>query len=66
MFVKVEPVESEEEKAQPVNVYANRRNIVETWVQSTDIGLDAFADKNGLVVWTNSLKDGSPLGRRRA
>ncbi|MEW6264881.1 MAG: alpha-2-macroglobulin family protein [Thermodesulfobacteriota bacterium] len=32
-----------------------------TWVQSTSIGLDAFADKGELLVWANSLKDGAPL-----
>lgn len=61
VFVKVQPVERAEDRDKPVNVYADRRNIAEAWLQSTEIGLDAFADKNELVVWTNSLKDGRPL-----
>lgn len=61
VFVRVDPVEREEDKGKPVTVYANRRNVAEAWVQSTEIGLDAFADRKELVVWTNSLKDGSPL-----
>ncbi|HYE73949.1 MAG TPA: alpha-2-macroglobulin family protein, partial [Blastocatellia bacterium] len=31
------------------------------WIQSTNIGLDAFRDKLELVGWANSLKDGKPL-----
>jgi len=31
------------------------------WVQSTQIGLDAFADNDELVGWANSLSDGAPL-----
>jgi uncharacterized protein YfaS (alpha-2-macroglobulin family) len=58
VFILVEPVEKNEEA---VNVYAYRQNLVEAWVQSTEIGLDAFVDNNELVVWTNSLKDGNPL-----
>ncbi|MDQ3666816.1 MAG: DUF6049 family protein [Acidobacteriota bacterium] len=61
VFVKVEPVEGPEDKKQPVTVYAYRRNKAEAWVQSTEIGLDAFSDHNELVAWTNSLKDGRPL-----
>ncbi|HEV7745746.1 MAG TPA: DUF6049 family protein [Pyrinomonadaceae bacterium] len=58
-FILVEPVENKEEA---VNIYAYRQNLVETWLQSTEIGLDAFVDNNELVVWTNSLKDGNSLG----
>ena len=50
VFVKVEPVERPEDRNKPVTVYANRPNKAEAWVQSTEIGLDAFADKNELVV----------------
>jgi uncharacterized protein YfaS (alpha-2-macroglobulin family) len=32
------------------------------WVQSTQIGLDAFVDNDELIGWANSLKDGAPLG----
>ena len=34
---------------------------VHTWVQVTQIGLDAFADHSEMVVWTTDLKDGAPL-----
>ncbi len=37
------------------------RPIVQTWVQVTQIGLDAFTDSTDMVAWTTSLKDGSPL-----
>jgi uncharacterized protein YfaS (alpha-2-macroglobulin family) len=33
-----------------------------TWVQITQIGLDAFVDQTDIVAWTTSLKDGAPLG----
>ncbi len=33
----------------------------ESWIQRTDIGLDAFVDKTDLVGWVTSLKDGLPL-----
>jgi len=32
-----------------------------TWVQITQIGLDAYNDINEMVAWTTDLKDGSPL-----
>ncbi len=31
------------------------------WVQSTQIGLDAFVDNKRLIGWANSLVDGAPL-----
>jgi uncharacterized protein YfaS (alpha-2-macroglobulin family) len=34
---------------------------VQAWVQVTQIGLDAFADHSGMIVWTTALKDGAPL-----
>jgi alpha-2-macroglobulin len=37
------------------------RHTVETWVQATRIGLDAFVDSSGLVAWATSLVDGKPL-----
>ncbi len=59
VFVRVERVEGANT---PVRVYPNdREGSVEAWVQATDIGLDAFADKSNLIAWANSLKDGSPL-----
>jgi uncharacterized protein YfaS (alpha-2-macroglobulin family) len=39
----------------------SRWPIVQTWVQVTQIGLDAFADYSEMVVWTTALKDGAPL-----
>jgi uncharacterized protein YfaS (alpha-2-macroglobulin family) len=59
VFVRVEPLEDGDA---PVRVYAYRRdNRVESWVQATGIGLDAFADRGELVAWANSLRDGRPL-----
>jgi alpha-2-macroglobulin len=34
---------------------------VQAWVQSTRIGLDAFADQENLVAWASDLADGRPL-----
>jgi alpha-2-macroglobulin len=35
--------------------------VVQVWVQITQIGLDAFADQSQMVVWTSALQDGAPL-----
>jgi uncharacterized protein YfaS (alpha-2-macroglobulin family) len=35
--------------------------LVSTWVQATQIGVDAFADHSQMVAWTTALKDGAPL-----
>tara|TARA_R110002073_G_scaffold323204_1_gene500317 strand:+ start:20356 stop:26469 length:6114 start_codon:yes stop_codon:yes gene_type:complete len=32
-----------------------------TWVQATDIGIDAFSDASDLIAWTTNLADGKPL-----
>jgi uncharacterized protein YfaS (alpha-2-macroglobulin family) len=32
-----------------------------TWVQITQIGLDAYNDHSEIVAWATDLKDGSPL-----
>ena len=37
------------------------RDIIQTWVQVTQIGLDAFADHGEMVVWATDLQDGAPL-----
>jgi uncharacterized protein YfaS (alpha-2-macroglobulin family) len=59
VLVEIDPVSP---KSAPLPVYANREdNPIVSWVQATDIGLDAFADNTRLVVWTNALKDGAPL-----
>ncbi len=44
----------------PVDEYDESDNA-ESWIQVTDIGLDAFVDNTDLVGWVTSLKDGSPL-----
>jgi uncharacterized protein YfaS (alpha-2-macroglobulin family) len=38
-----------------------RQPRLHSWVQSTRIGLDAFADNESLTVWANSLQEGLPL-----
>ena len=43
----------------------DRRQAVRTWVQATQIGLDAFADGHTLLAWATGLVDGRPLERRR-
>jgi uncharacterized protein YfaS (alpha-2-macroglobulin family) len=35
--------------------------VLRTWAQVTGIGLDAFADREELLAWATSLKDGRPL-----
>jgi uncharacterized protein YfaS (alpha-2-macroglobulin family) len=35
---------------------------LQTWIQATNIGLDAFVDQSKLLGWATSLKDGKPLG----
>lgn len=41
--------------------WERRDQIIHTWVQVTQIGLDAFVDHSQLVAWTTDLADGSPL-----
>ncbi|HEY3355614.1 MAG TPA: DUF6049 family protein [Polyangia bacterium] len=36
--------------------------IIESWVQATRLGLDAFVDGERLVAWTTALADGAPVG----
>ncbi len=36
-----------------------------TWVQVTQIGLDAYIDHSEMVAWATDLKDGSPLSNVR-
>ncbi len=38
-----------------------RRQRLVSWVEATNIGLDAFADGTRLVGWATSLRDGKPL-----
>ena len=35
-----------------------------TWVQVTQIGLDAFTDHSEMVAWATDLKNGAPFSRR--
>jgi alpha-2-macroglobulin len=37
------------------------RPIVQTWVQVTQIAVDAFVDGDEMVAWTTALADGAPL-----
>ena len=41
--------------------YKNDRARISTWVQSTNIGLDAFVDSQELIGFATSLKTGKPL-----
>jgi alpha-2-macroglobulin len=50
VFVVVEPTVKQRE-----------REVLRSWVEVTNIGLDAFADQEELVGWATSLKDGRPL-----
>jgi uncharacterized protein YfaS (alpha-2-macroglobulin family) len=57
-IVKVEPTRS------LLDLDRDRyRYLVQSWVQVTDIGLDAFVDHSEMVVWTTDLQDGSPLSQ---
>ncbi len=47
--------ESDQEK------YKRYSQTIITWVQVTQIGLDAYTDHSEMVAWTTDLKDGSPL-----
>lgn len=38
-----------------------RPPVVNAWVQSTKIGLDAFVDSTELVAWATNLQDGAPV-----
>ncbi len=42
------------------NSYDYPRRYV-TWVQATQIGLDAYVDNQHLLAWSSRLKDGAPL-----
>ncbi len=58
----VEPVRNDESTARTVTVRGNEwQQAVRVWVQSTRIGLTAFADDRSLLAWASSLVDGKPL-----
>lgn len=52
LIVIVEP------KNRPRNEYYP---MVRTWVQATQIGVDAFTDHSEMIAWATNLQDGSPL-----
>ncbi|MFI5006022.1 MAG: Ig-like domain-containing protein [Solirubrobacterales bacterium] len=57
----VEPVRREGSSS-TATVRANEwQQAVRVWVQSTRIGLAAFADDQSLVAWASALADGRPL-----
>jgi uncharacterized protein YfaS (alpha-2-macroglobulin family) len=41
--------------------WARFSQTIITWVQVTQIGLDAYTDHSEMVAWATNLKDGSPL-----
>lgn len=41
--------------------WEERSQTVQTWVQATQIGVDALVDPTQLIVWTTALQDGAPL-----
>ena len=43
------------------DIWRQRNQTVQAWVQVTQIGLDAFADHDGVVAWATNLADGTPL-----
>ncbi len=47
----------------PKNLFKPERywEVVQVWVQVTEIGLDAFIDHSEMVVWATRLQDGVPL-----
>lgn len=52
VFVVVEPT---------TRVRREEREVLRAWVEVTGIGLDAFVDREELVGWATTLKDGQPL-----
>ena len=52
VFVVVEPT---------TRVRREDREVLRAWVGVTGIGLDAFVDREELVGWATTLKDGQPL-----
>ena len=51
------------DKTTRANPNPYRQNFPEAWVQATDIGLDAFADKHELVAWANSPRTEAAVRR---
>jgi len=38
-----------------------RPPVITTWIQASDIALDAFVDSDTLIAWASALADGTPL-----
>lgn len=55
LIVLVQPPEM------PRDIWEQRSQTIQTWVQVTQIGLDALADHEQVVAWATSLADGAPL-----
>src|SRR6266545_4139652 len=53
-------VERTAKAATPYNL-----EFIPTWIQATEMGLDAFADRTQLLGWVTSLKDGKPIAGAR-
>ncbi|MFL6212574.1 MAG: alpha-2-macroglobulin family protein [Blastocatellia bacterium] len=49
------------ESTLPPRARFDRHQRVITWAQATQIGLAAFVDKQELIGWATSLKDGKPI-----
>ncbi len=45
----------------PRDIWERRSQTIHTWVQVTQIGLDALADHEQVVAWATNLADGAPL-----
>ncbi|HWT77435.1 MAG TPA: MG2 domain-containing protein, partial [Candidatus Methylomirabilis sp.] len=49
----------------PKNLFSNPQDLywrtIQSWVQVTQIGLDAYTDHSQMVVWASALTDGKPL-----
>lgn len=58
LIVTVEPTQPEPE---PEQHYYRTRHKVISWIQSTDIALDAFLTGENVLAWASNLADGSPL-----
>ena len=42
-------------------IFPDRDYVVQSWVQVTDIGLDAIVDQDRMVAWATALENGAPL-----
>ena len=58
LVVEIEPNRRIEGAPEPDD-HVDHRAV--TWLQSTDVGLDAFVDGDRVVVWATSLTTGTPL-----